>query len=355
MNIENPTSSKDNPDEPSIVYAPGVEPTNVPEIITPEDVNKEIAQTQLNKDEMKEHKNAILSKASYDYYKYGYAKANEELQRYLPNHHIIDELSDQNATVIQKRDHITISYRGTDPQNPSDIGADIQIVAGNNYSDNISAYGRFREADDKYQSVKNQYPDARVTLTGHSLGASLGIHTGRNYDLEGVFYNPGSSPFSAPTELREAMKTRQNNFTIHHVFGDPISSSNYWLDKSDRIITHYISPTEYAKQFFAGEMGGHPLSNFIREDHQLEWSQHSSQQPYSLGVYLPERVINNCKGGECFLRPKQRQEHSLSKYDVARLTKFKDSPKFEKECMPCPKGKPKCDCIKPKNRNYDME
>ena len=332
MNIENPTSDKANDD--------------MPDIITPQDVKLEEDEIQLKKDEMREHKNSILSKASYDFYKHGFTKANEELQEYLPNHNILNELSDPNATVIKKKNHLTISYRGTDPLNPSDIGADFNILS------NINFFSRFREAENKYLQVKEAYPDSRITLTGHSLGGALGIHTGRKYDLEGTFFNPGSSPLSVPTEIRESMKTREHNFTIHHVFGDPISASNAWLDKSDKIITHYVNPLTYAKQWYSGQVGGHPLSNFIEEDHQLEWTAHSSQMPYSLGVYLPSRVIKGCQGGTCsYLQPKQRPLHSLSHLNINRPANFSSNKKQKDDCLPCPKGKAKCDCIKPlKNR-----
>ena len=347
MDINNPTSNRADYDAPSIIYTPGQEDPNIPSVITPADVLKEEEETKIYKQEMREHKNSILAKASYDYYKEGYKKANDELHRYLPNHNILYSLSGPNAVVIKKRDHITISYRGTDPQNLSDLGADTQIGLGNLVSDNIQSYGRFNEADRKYQAVREAYPDARITLTGHSLGAQLGIHTGRKYDLEGTFFNPGQSPLSVPTEIKEAMKTRNNNFTIHHVFGDPISSSNAWLDKSDKIITHYISPTTYARQWFSGQVGGHPLSNFIEEDHQLEWSAHSSQMPYSLGIYLPNRVITGCQGGKCnYLKPQQRPQHSLSHLGVNRPAKFLKNINEKADCLPCPKGKEVCDCFK---------
>ena len=352
MNIENPTSNKANPDESSIIYGPGIEDPNWPSIITPADVKKEEEKIKLNKEEMREHKNSILSKASYDYYKDGYIKANNELHKYLPNHNILYGLSDPNATVIQKRNHIIISYRGTDPQNISDLTADGQILAGNNYSDNIHGIGRFKEAENKYEDVKKAYPDSRVTLTGHSLGGALGIHTGRKYDLEGTFFNPGQSLLSLPTEIKEAMKTRNNNFTIHHTFGDPISSSNYWLDKSDKIITHYIDPITYAKQWYKGEVGGHPLSNFIEEDHQLEWTAHSSQMPYSLGLYLPKRVIDGCKGGNCnYLKPQQRPQHILSNLGINRPAMFLKNNNEKSDCVPCPKGKIICDCFKAAGNN----
>ena len=338
MNVQ-----QQNPDIPDIMYAPGAEKSDFPDVITPEDVAKEEREIQEKKDDMREHKNAILSKASYDYAKYGFNKANEELQKYLPNHSIIDELSDNNATVIQKRNHITISYRGTDPTNASDLLADGQIASGNIFSENVMALGRFREADNKYEAVRNAYPEHRITLTGHSLGSKMGIHTGRLYDLEGTFFNPGSSPLDAPTEIKEAMKTRKNHFVIHHVFGDPISSSNSWLDFSDKVHTHYISPSDYARQWYTGEIGGHPLTNFYEEDHQLEWTKHASRQPYSLGVYMPKRVINN--SFNTFLRPKQRQEQPLSQFGVQRLAQF------SKECVKDKKGKCKNKLEIRNNRN----
>tara|TARA_R110002110_G_scaffold62124_4_gene173735 strand:+ start:1646 stop:2725 length:1080 start_codon:yes stop_codon:yes gene_type:complete len=354
MNIENPVY---NPDIPKgLPYGGvGVSPTDdAPDIITPEDVRKEEKEDSQKKEDTREHKNAILSKAAYDYYNDGYDKAEAELTKYLPNHTILKELSGPNSIVIKKRNHITIAYRGTDWTNLNDLKSDVQIALGNNITDNLFALDRFRKADEKYLAVKSAYPDARITLTGHSLGATQGIHTGRKYDLEGTFFNAGSSPLSLPTELKESFRERKNHFTIHHVYGDPISASNYWLDESDKIIPHFVSPIEYAKQLFVQHKVANPhsLSNFYKEDYQLEWSKNSSKKPFSLGVYLPDRVLKDIDNNS-FLKPKGRKEYPLSDKGVIRPVEFTENlgsfrSKNIKGCLPCPKGKKVCDCFKPK-------
>ena len=145
---------------------------------------------------------AILSKIAYDYYdKNNDDKAvNEELKKYLPRHDLVPEYSDDNSVVITKvkndgsRD-VIISYRGTRPDNINDLIADGQVLVGlpSERLANVPLL-RFREAEQKYLKVKENFPDANITLTGHSLGASLGLYVAKTYDLNAHLFDVGSSP-----------------------------------------------------------------------------------------------------------------------------------------------------------------
>ena len=46
------------------------------------------------------------------------------------------------------------------------------------------------------RQAKEKYDD--VTLTGHSLGGQLALHTARRHDAQSIVFNPGSSPFAEP-------------------------------------------------------------------------------------------------------------------------------------------------------------
>jgi hypothetical protein len=141
---------------------------------------------------------SVLSKASYDYYKYGLDKAQKELGSYsqTKGYNIDPKLSNKNAVVLQKGKDVVISYRGTDLTNPSDILADAEILLGR---DKIKVFlnDRFDEADSLYNKVKQEYPESEITLTGHSLGSAEAIYVGTKNNNRSVSFNEGTSPLDA--------------------------------------------------------------------------------------------------------------------------------------------------------------
>ena len=160
---------------------------------------------------------AVMSSVAYDYYD-SKDKAENNLKTFLPKHDIDHDLSDENSVVIKKGNEVIISYRGTRPTNLSDLSADAKILFGFN-----PLSSRANEAQTKYENVKNKYPDSVITTTGHSLGGNLGYYVAKNNDLQGHFFNLGSSPTDTASVNS---KTKVN---IYHTFGDLVSLSNKYF------------------------------------------------------------------------------------------------------------------------------
>ncbi len=160
---------------------------------------------------------AVMSSVAYDYYD-SKDVAEDNLKKFLPLHNIEHDLSDKNSVVVKKGDDITISYRGTRPTNLSDLNADAKILFGFN-----PLTDRANEAQRKYDMVKDKYPNSTITTTGHSLGGNLGYYVAKNNDLQGHFFNLGSSPTDTASVKS---KTKVN---IYHTFGDLVSASNKYF------------------------------------------------------------------------------------------------------------------------------
>jgi hypothetical protein len=165
---------------------------------------------------------AVMSSVAYDYYDSGKNIAEAELKKFLPKHDIDHDLSDENSVVIKKGNEVIISYRGTRLTNLSDLNADAKILLGFN-----PLSGRANEAQRKYDMVKNKYPQASITTTGHSLGGNLGYYVAKNNDLQGHFFNLGSSLTDTASVNS---KTKVN---IYHTSGDLVGLSNSFFSNDN--------------------------------------------------------------------------------------------------------------------------
>jgi hypothetical protein len=164
---------------------------------------------------------AVLSHLAYDYYDKSYEVAEANMKKYLPQHEILPEFSDSNSVVVKKNNDVIISYRGTSIFNPSDLLADAKIATG------LPLTGRFNEAQQKYEAVRATYPNANITTTGHSLGGALGYSVAKNNQLDGHFFNMGSSPI----DIFSSGTTKPVN--IYNTFGDLVSASKTYMDSGD--------------------------------------------------------------------------------------------------------------------------
>jgi hypothetical protein len=89
---------------------------------------------------------------------------------------------------------IVIAYRGTEPTSGRDWATDI----GANYMrPGGSVYPRqYAEALELYQSVRAANPEARIILTGHSLGGGLASYVGNQTAQPVVTFNAARNAFS---------------------------------------------------------------------------------------------------------------------------------------------------------------
>lgn len=205
---------------------------------------------------------AVLSNLAYEYYDKPYEVAEKNMKKYLPQHEILPEFSDSNSVVVKKNNDVIISYRGTSIFNPSDLVADAKIATGLPLTD------RFNEAQRKYDEIRATYPDANITTTGHSLGGFLGYSVAKNNELDGHFFNMGSSP----VDIFRGGTTKPVN--IYHTFGDIVSVSNKYMDSRDNFLQvprpNWLKDLTKSVALF-GLAGGalkteydiHSLSNFL--------------------------------------------------------------------------------------------
>ena len=173
----------------------------------------------------------------YDYFHGGETLAQSELGEYgLGAYRIDDGLSDEHAVVITRPDgSAVVSYRGTD--HISDLLPDFQIAMGYHQNKILQRMGaaashvagdRFADARNRYTRAKEKYDD--VTLTGHSLGGQLALHTARRHGAQSIVFNPAAhrwpnrfTPPCAPPST--AVIQRLNESTRRGTIPSPLAAT----------------------------------------------------------------------------------------------------------------------------------
>ena len=251
--------------DPDTVFAAGVEDPLVPITITPADVAKEVKADRDKKDESNMRRFSVLSKAAYDYYHFGYEKANKEMHNYLPRHEIMREFSDNDSIAVWGRDknQIVLSFRGT--QGTEDIIPDLEIATGLSDAPGLSQVrqyagkvfgGRFNSAQVKYEALKKHYPDKDIVMTGHSLGGAQALSIARQNDEESYAFNPGAGIGPIFRAAWQSMRHTHKPQTIYTTHKDFISATSAIFDRvTDRVIHQ---PTDESPSGLV-----HSLSHFL--------------------------------------------------------------------------------------------
>lgn len=154
---------------------------------------------------------ALISSLSY---KTGQERT--DVLKALPGFSIVDDLSDENSVVVETSDKKTsvIGFRGTKPTNVGDLVADYHIAFGK-----TKESSRFKEAETKYNKVKERYTEVKVT--GHSLGGAQAIHVAKLFGVQCWAWNPGqgvSDEYLSNAGVYPNIRT-------YHIIGDPISDT----------------------------------------------------------------------------------------------------------------------------------
>ena len=122
----------------------------------------------------------------------------------------------------------TIAIKGTDKKNIKDLISDVKLGLGLSSSDK-----QFKKRRNDIKRILKENPNDEFTLTGHSLGASVGLSAMKNKGIRdrisnAQLYNTGYTP-AFHKEIKQGLtkddlKEMKDKITHHHVIGDPISS-----------------------------------------------------------------------------------------------------------------------------------
>lgn len=183
------------------------------------------------------YEHAVVSDAAYNFYEKGEDFAQDELDDFLEGYTIDPEYSDDHAVTILRPDGTAIiGYRGTDPYNIYDIGADTLILFGSHrQKSSVIPYTRFERSNDFYRAVNKEYHVKSVT--GHSLGGAVADYVARKNNLPAFIFNPGETlsifPGESPALYDKPFESKTKVYTTGK---DPISIGVYMTKDHQEIV-----------------------------------------------------------------------------------------------------------------------
>ena len=195
-------------------------------------------------------------------------------ERFNEPHFLIPTHSNENVITIERpnKEYI-MAVRGTRPTNINDLAADAQIL----FNDKNNS--RVKSVEEVYKSFRAEQPDAKLTLTGHSLGAYVAHELANKYNEKYVGFNTPSSPIAlveAAINLRtkpiqtittKAISALNDKITNKHAQHkiyltqnlDVISSLNKYTNFEDKVIS-----IPQKKETLPDWFGSHNIDNFTR-------------------------------------------------------------------------------------------
>lgn len=124
-----------------------------------------------------------------------------------------DQLSDDMALVAKKNGRAVVAFRGTDPNDTTDIASDINIAVMNKTND-----PKFKKGLEKVRQVNQKYGKS-TKLTGYSLGGAIANHANQHLGNDAVLFNPGSNPYIKEKVNKNVRVWRNKNDTISAGYG----------------------------------------------------------------------------------------------------------------------------------------
>ena len=161
---------------------------------------------------------------------------------------LTDASESRRHTSFEKDGKLVVAFRGTDLNNKSRRKSDLKADANIGLTTEQHTE-RFKSADSTTRIANNIYGKENVTLTGHSLGGSLGISASKKYKNKAVVFNPGHSPLDISTPLSK----KQKQVTAYTTLVDPISGS---IVHDKRYTTKVRKPTQ---------KDVHGIDNYLRK------------------------------------------------------------------------------------------
>lgn len=116
-------------------------------------------------------------------------KTNVAIEKELPNHKLIPAYTNEHVTTIRNmpKNEYIMAVRGTNTKNIHDLASDTQIF----FNQDVN---RVNSVEKIYESFKREQPTAKVTLTGHSLGAYVAHTIANKYNEPFIGFDLPSSP-----------------------------------------------------------------------------------------------------------------------------------------------------------------
>jgi hypothetical protein len=117
------------------------------------------------------------------------AKTDSMIEERLNFHDLVPTHSNEHVTTIRNvmNDEYIMAVRGTNPKNIHDLASDAQIL----FNQNVN---RVDSVEKIYKSFRQEQPTAKLTLTGHSLGAYVAHTIANKYNEPFVGFDLPSSP-----------------------------------------------------------------------------------------------------------------------------------------------------------------
>jgi len=204
--------------------------------------------------------------------------ANQETNKLITtalgdNHELVPEFSDRDALTIKRPngDYI-LAVRGTRPTNISDLISDEQILIN-------SKVNRVEKVDKIYNALREKNPNAKITLTGHSLGGYVANALADKYEfkdkkLDMVGFDVAASPLGIPDMLIQGV--------AHHIKQPLLGGSEYGnhriylTDTFDTIsvinkIANYDDDVKVLPQQTSRKdwFGSHSIDNYVLQAKQI--------------------------------------------------------------------------------------
>lgn len=176
------------------------------------------------------------------------------IEERLNFHDLVPIYSNEHVTTIKNvtNDNYIMAVRGTQKTNVFDLASDAQIL----FNQNVN---RVNSVEKIYESFRKEQPTAKLTLTGHSLGAYVAHTIANKYNETFVGFDLPASPFGIISDNVESYNVKpEHRIYLTNRF-DVISSLNKVTNLNDTI---KILPQKEATNNL---LGSHDIKNYIYE------------------------------------------------------------------------------------------